>query len=197
MKGREKPGAIGASASAPALRSGSPQSLPGLKRSERQSKRLVKAPERTLLNVAAQRRAKRAGQAEGPRGKEMFHRVKVPVDESAAEYMPYDSITFPKLESGGPREVADAQMDSMWMVGFLDHERQRWVGKAKRKTEGLRQLPGGELPPSAKEEVRNGLATSAPARVSGRRGARGARRHSACVPRPHDHGHPRTAGPLG
>lgn len=101
----------------------------------------------------------------------MFHRVKVPVDESAAEYMPYDSITFPKLESGAPREVADAQMDSMWMVGFLDHERQRWVGKAKRKTEGLRQLPGGELPPSAKEEVRQWLAVGAVERAPGPRGA--------------------------
>lgn len=60
-----------------------------------------------------------------PNRKSFFHRVPAPVDGGAAAYMPYDEVTFPKLDAAADPELAPRQLDGMWMVGLMDHERQR------------------------------------------------------------------------
>ena len=68
------------------------------------------------------------GGAKKPRKKKaVFVELSLTLDEDTAKYMPYSRVSFPKLSlaSGSQSTMqAKAELDSMWVVGMLDHQRQ-------------------------------------------------------------------------
>ncbi len=97
------------------------------------------------------------------------------MDKETAKYMPYSGVAFPRLvsvedEGGAPPEAVDfgddeegareqasksrAELDHMWMVGFLDHEKRTEKEAALKDLSHYVSMPGGQLVGGAKSEIR-------------------------------------------
>jgi len=44
-------------------------------------------------------------------------------DPDCSEYMPYDDVSYPRLQTEKREKQAFAELESMWMVGFLHHNK--------------------------------------------------------------------------
>lgn len=70
-----------------------------------------------------QKPIKRRSKGNGKRGSKGALFQAVPLDKTQAkpDYMPYGTIHFPSLRSNNLKDTG--QLDSLWMVGALDHEK--------------------------------------------------------------------------
>ena len=70
--------------------------------------------------------------------------------------MPYSRVSFPKLSlaSGSQSTMqAKAELDSMWVVGMLDHQRQIQLEDGLHDLSHFLKLPDGRILPGAVEEL--------------------------------------------
>jgi len=97
-------------------------------------------------------------------------------DPSCSSYMPYDDVSYPKLRHskmsagnntdelgmevpppGGTNDKnpqAFAELDSMWMVGFLHHNKKMKDEEQSKELEPFLRLPGSTVLPEAEKEMR-------------------------------------------
>eukprot|EP00946_MAST-07B_sp_MAST-7B-sp1_P004952 g4952.t1 len=97
------------------------------------------------------------GGAKKPRKKKaVFVELPLTLDEDTAKYMPYSRVSFPKLSlaSGSQSTMqAKAELDSMWVVGMLDHQRQIQLEDGLSDLGHFLKLPDGRILPGAVEEL--------------------------------------------
>ena len=97
------------------------------------------------------------GGARKPRKKKaVFVELPLTLDEDTAKYMPYSRVSFPKLSlaSGSQSTMqAKAELDSMWVVGMLDHQRQIQLEDGLHDLSHFLKLPDGRILPGAVEEL--------------------------------------------
>lgn len=51
----------------------------------------------------------------------MFQSIELATADQRPDYMPYERVAFPRVTREAQTNPV-AEMDAMWMVGFLDHE---------------------------------------------------------------------------
>lgn len=97
--------------------------------------------------------------------RDLFTHISLTMDKETAKYMPYSGVAFPKLvdaEKSGDgieenAEVASksrAELEAMWMVGFLDHERRNEKEAALKDLSHYISLPGGQLLAGVGNQIR-------------------------------------------
>lgn len=84
----------------------------------------------------------------------LFREVPVAVEPGAAEYLPYDAITFPRLALKADKRGEAGLLQGLWMAGFMDHERQRQAGHQHRQALAQTALGGAGALPGAAAQVR-------------------------------------------
>lgn len=55
-------------------------------------------------------------------GGPLFHTVELSTEDKRPSYMPYERISFPRVARESSADPV-AELGTMWMVGFLDHEK--------------------------------------------------------------------------
>lgn len=76
-----------------------------------------------LRNATKARKTKRERQLEKQESNNVFSTFTLNKDPDCSQYMPYDDVSYPKLSTKKPSEQSFAELDSMWMVGFLHHNK--------------------------------------------------------------------------
>ena len=75
-------------------------------------------------------------------GNGVFSTFTLNKDPDCSQYMPYDDVSYPKLQAkvshGGD---AMSELESMWMVGFLHHNKKTKDEEQVRRTESRRTSP--------------------------------------------------------
>ena len=77
--------------------------------------------------------------------KNLFHRFKLTEDKETAKYLEYNEMVYPEVTKQIDKTTAKAEMDSMWMVGFLDHEQQCTKERRLKDLQDYVALPQGNL----------------------------------------------------
>jgi hypothetical protein len=100
------------------------------------------------------------GKAKRPRKKKgVFVELPLTLDEGTAKYLPYSRVSFPRLNAagGGTQSTmqAKSELDSMWVVGMLDHQRQIQLKDGLRDIGHFLKMPEGGILPGAVEELWN------------------------------------------
>ena len=94
---------------------------------------------------------------------DMFFRFPITEDKETAKFLPFNEAVYPKIgeppKAGGKQTAvspskAKAEADNMWMVGFVDHERQTKDKRVLRQLRAFMDLPHSFLGPTAGEELR-------------------------------------------
>mmetsp|Transcript_10885 Transcript_10885/g.33106 ORF Transcript_10885/g.33106 Transcript_10885/m.33106 type:complete len:284 (+) Transcript_10885:213-1064(+) len=137
----------------------------------------------TAADATSKAQRKRARKKKGKKGApggagkgskaatQVFSTFTLNKDPECSKYMPYDEVAYPALRSksrdggaGGGLDpldgdvhlqegVAMAEMDSMWMVGFMDHTARGAMQHNKKVLQDFMHLPGGQLLPSAASDL--------------------------------------------
>ena len=100
------------------------------------------------------------GKARRPRKKKaVFVELPLTLDEGTAKYLPYSRVSFPRLNAGGngtqSTMQAKSELESMWVVGMLDHQRQIQLKDGLRDIGHFLKMPEGGILPGAVEELWN------------------------------------------
>jgi hypothetical protein len=83
--------------------------------------------------------------------KVIFNRYKIANDKEGAALMP-DAV-FPKVQFKMRKDQSVAEMESMWMVGFIDHETQSSSSKHIQRLKNFLELPHGVVGPAARDAL--------------------------------------------
>jgi hypothetical protein len=83
--------------------------------------------------------------------KVLFSRHQIAKDKESAKLMP-DKV-FPKVQFKMRKEQSVAELESMWMVGFIDHEQQSGSAKHIQRLKNFLELPHGNVGPAARDAL--------------------------------------------
>ena len=90
--------------------------------------------------------------------KAVFVELPLTLDEGTAKYLPYSRVSFPRLTApGGIKSAmqAKSELESMWVVGMLDHQRQIQLKDGLKDIQHFLSMPEGRILPGAVEELWN------------------------------------------
>ena len=97
------------------------------------------------------------GKARRPRKKKaVFVELPLTLDEGTAKYLPYSRVSFPRLSTGSSNQSsmqAKSELESMWVVGMLDHQRQIQLKDGLNDIKHFLSMPEGRILPGAVEEL--------------------------------------------
>jgi hypothetical protein len=75
-------------------------------------------------------------------------------DPDCSEYMPYDDVSYPRLRQDKDRETqAFAELESLWMVGFLHHNKKSNDGDKAKELQPFLRLPGSTVLPQVEKDL--------------------------------------------
>lgn len=90
---------------------------------------------------------------DGYDGRKLFNRFNLTMDKQTAKYLPYSEVVYPKLQHGMDKSRSVAELDSLWMVGFVDQEKQISTEKGLGQLKDFLELPTGAVPPMARAKL--------------------------------------------
>ena len=98
--------------------------------------------------------------------RKMFFRFPLTQDAETAKFLPFNEAVYPRLgdkliKHANARE-AKAELDNMWMVGFVDHEQMTRDKRVFNSLGKYMDLPHGYLGPAVSEELRKLRTNPAP-----------------------------------
>mmetsp|Transcript_9918 Transcript_9918/g.20190 ORF Transcript_9918/g.20190 Transcript_9918/m.20190 type:complete len:962 (-) Transcript_9918:30-2915(-) len=74
-------------------------------------------------------------------------------DPDCSEYMPYDDVSYPRLRmKTGNEGQAFSELESMWMVGFIHHNKKTKDVETAKELEPFLRLPGSTVLPGTVEK---------------------------------------------
>ena len=91
---------------------------------------------------------------------EVFTHFTLNKDPECSKYMPYDEVAYPRLPVAGSahaeakRLAAQAEMETMWLQGFLDHTQQNEDTAVAKSIAPFLDMPGSHIFPTAQTELR-------------------------------------------
>jgi hypothetical protein len=89
----------------------------------------------------------------GQNGRKLFNRFQLTLDKKTAKYLPYSEVVYPKLQHGMDKSKSAAELEAMWMVGFVDQEKQISNEKSLQQLKLFLELPENNVPPVARERL--------------------------------------------
>lgn len=87
------------------------------------------------------------------RRRQIFHHFSLTRDADTQKYMPYKRLAFPQLSAVTNKRTNVTELQNMWLVGFLDHEREELHETGLAELSHFRNMPGGRLLPGAVDHV--------------------------------------------
>ena len=73
-------------------------------------------------------------------------------DPDCSEYMPYDDVSYPRLRMKQASGQAFSELESMWMVGFIHHNKKTKDVETAKQLEPFLRLPGSTVLPGTVEK---------------------------------------------
>ena len=73
-------------------------------------------------------------------------------DPDCSEYMPYDDVSYPRLTMRKTEAQAFSELESMWMVGFIHHNKKTKDEEMSKELRPFLRLPGSTVLPGTVEK---------------------------------------------
>jgi hypothetical protein len=90
------------------------------------------------------------------KSKEIFTRVPLANDPETAKFLDVSEMIYPKIQMGGGTKAQSvAELESMWMVGFIDEEEQSGNSKTIQRLKNFLELPHGVVGPAARDALKD------------------------------------------
>jgi hypothetical protein len=98
---------------------------------------------------------KRRGGAAPGGGDEMgvFNTFVLNKDPDCSAYMPYNDVSYPRLQNEKREKQAFAELESLWMVGFLHHNKKTKSEEVAKDLQPFLRLPGSTVLPRVEKDL--------------------------------------------
>ncbi|GMH72347.1 hypothetical protein TL16_g05891 [Triparma laevis f. inornata] len=107
------------------------------------SLRQKKFPVRLRKKMIKRKRPKQTG---------VFSTFTLNKDPDCSQYMPYDDVSYPRLQKQASGTDSMAELESMWMVGFLHHNKKTKDDQSAKELQPFLRLPGSDVLPGRIEK---------------------------------------------
>jgi hypothetical protein len=90
---------------------------------------------------------KKMSKRKRPVQKGVFSTFTLNKDPDCSQYMPYDDVSYPRLQQQAKGTDSMSELESMWMVGFLHHNKKTKDEESAKELRPFLRLPGSEVLP--------------------------------------------------
>ncbi|GMH99477.1 hypothetical protein TrVE_jg3868 [Triparma verrucosa] len=94
---------------------------------------------------------KKMSKRKRPVQKGVFSTFTLNKDPDCSQYMPYDDVSYPRLQQQAKGTDSMSELESMWMVGFLHHNKKTKDEESAKELRPFLRLPGSEVLPGRVE----------------------------------------------
>jgi hypothetical protein len=85
--------------------------------------------------------------------KDLFTRIALSSDPETAKYLDVSEMVFPKIQHNGNKSQSKAELEALWIVGFVDEEEKSGSNKEVQRLKNFLELPHGVVGPAARDAL--------------------------------------------